>query len=141
MKKIFWISGIIYLFIFVSCEDVIEIDLNTVEPQIVIEARLYDQFYPATVIITKTNDFFDTLTVNTVSNAEVFISDNLGNKVRLLENDTTPGLYQADLFGEQGKSYALEVISEGQTYTSTAEMKPTLIIDSVKSVYHNAGIP
>ncbi len=124
-----------------NCEDVIEIDLNTVEPKLVIEAKLYDQFFPATVILTKTNDFFDTLSLNTVSDAEIDISDNLGNSVKLIENDTIPGVYQANYFGQVGNTYTLTVKSEGNTYTSTAKMKPSLTIDSVKAVYHSDEIP
>ena len=48
----------------ISCEDVIDIELNSVEPRIVIEAKLYDKFFPASVIITKTTDFFDTISFN-----------------------------------------------------------------------------
>ena len=126
--------------VFFACEDVIDIDLNSVEPRIVIEAKLFDQMYPATVLITKTSDFFDTITYNTVSDAEVFISDNSGNSVRLLEMNTA-GLYQADLFGEIGKIYTLSVKSESETYISTAEMKPPLKIDSLKADYHGGEIP
>ncbi len=125
---------------FFACEDVIEIDLNSVEPRIVIEAKLFNQLYPATVLITKTSDFFDTVTYNTISDAEVFISDNSGNSIRLYETDTS-GIYQADLFGEIGKIYTLNVKSEGETYISTAEMKHSLKIDSFKTVYHGDEIP
>ncbi len=123
-----------------ACEDIIEIDLNSVEPRIVIEAKLFDQLYPATVLITKTTDFFDTISFNTVSGAEVFISDESGNIVNISESDTA-GLYQVDFFGEIGKVYTLTVKSEGETYTSTAEMKPSLRIDSLKAVYHGNEIP
>ena len=127
-------------FYFISCEDVIEIELDSVEPRIVIEAKLYDQFYPATVIITKTSDFFDTISYNTVSNAEVYITDNFGNKISLPETNSE-GLYQIDYFGEVGKTYTLTVKSEGEEYNSTAEMKPTLNIDSLSVKYHGDEIP
>ncbi len=141
MKNILIAIGLLFQFIFLACEDVIEIDLNTVKPKLVIEARLYDQFFPATVILTKTNDFFDTLAFNTVSDAEIYMQDNMGNSVQLIENDSTPGLYQADYFGVPGRLYTLTVKSEGETYTSNAEMKPSLTIDSVKAIYHTDAIP
>jgi hypothetical protein len=141
MKPLYGIFMIVFTVLIFSCEDVIELDLNTTEPKLVIEGRLYDQFFPATVILTRTTDFFDTLSIHTVSDAEVKITDPLGNSIQLIENDSTPGLYQADFFGETGRPYTLSVICDGQTYTSTAEMKPSLFIDSVKAVYHSDEIP
>jgi len=58
----------------------------------------------------------------------------------LLELNTA-GLYHADLFGEIGKIYTLSVKSEGETYISTTEMKPSLKIDSLKADYHGGEIP
>lgn len=139
IKKISIFISLISLALF-ACEDVIEIDLNSVEPGIVIEAKLFDQLYPATVLITKTSDFFDTISYNTVSGAEVYISDESGNVVNINESDTA-GIYQADFFGEIGKIYTLLVKSEGKTYTSTAEMKPSLNIDSLEAVYHEGEFP
>ena len=138
-KKIFILISLIS-FSFLACEDVIEIDLNSVEPRIVIEAKLFDQLYPATVLITKTGDFFDTISYNTISGAEVLITDDSGNVVNIPESDTA-GVYQTDFFGEIGKIYTLTVNSEGETYTSTAEMKPPIKIDSIKAVYHGDEIP
>lgn len=123
-----------------SCEDVIDVKLNNTEPRIVIEAKLYDQFQPATVIITKTSNFFDTLTFNTVSDAEVEISDNEGNTTVIPETDTA-GVYSEIFFGEIGKTYTLTVITDGNTYTATAKMKPPIIIDSLYAKYRLNPLP
>ncbi|NOZ35299.1 MAG: DUF4249 domain-containing protein [Chlorobi bacterium] len=127
-------------FMMSSCEDVIDIKLNNIEPQIVIEATLYNQLQPATVIITKTTDFFDTLTLNTVSGAEVLISDNKGNTVSLAETDSA-GVYQANYFGETGKTYTLTVKTEGEIYTAHAEMKPPIKIDSLAAKFRTNPLP
>jgi len=123
-----------------SCEDVIDVKLNNTEPRIVIEAKLYDQFQPARVLITKTSDFFDTLTFNTVSGAEVKISDNEGNTVSIPESDSA-GIYTENFFGEIGKTYTLTIKTEGQTYTASAEMKPPLIVDSLSAKYRTNPMP
>ncbi len=138
-------KSVLFLFIiistaFISCEDVIDIKLNNTEPKIVIDAKIYDKFQPATVILTKTTDFFDTLTFNTVSGAEVIISDNDGNTVTLPETDSV-GIYQTNFFGEVGKTYTLTVNAEGKTYTANAEMKPPIIIDSLKAKYRTNPLP
>ncbi len=123
-----------------SCEDVIDVKLNNVEPRIVIEAKLYDQFQPASVIISKTSDFFDTLTYNTVSGAEIYITDNEGNKVQIPETDSA-GLYQKQFFGQIGKTYTLTVKTGGKTYTATAEMMPPVKVDSLTAEYRANPLP
>ncbi len=123
-----------------SCEDVIEVDLNNTDPQIVIEAKLYDRFQPATVIITKTSDFFDTLTYRTVSGAEITIADNEGNIVNIPETDSV-GIYSADFFGKQNKTYTLTVKAEGKTYTASAKMKTPTEIDSMFFKYRDNPLP
>lgn len=138
IKKIF-----IFLFftvLFFSCEDVIDVKLNNTEARIVIEAKLYDQFRPATVIITKTSDFFDTLTFNTVSDAEVKISENNGNTIVIPETDSA-GIYQENFFGEIGKTYTLTVNIDGNSYSATAEMKPPVKIDSIYVKYRLNPLP
>jgi len=108
---------------------------------VVIEAKLFDEFYPATVLLSKTNNFFDSAEFVTISDAEIYIEDGEGNQIQLLETDTTPGLYIAEYYGEIGKTYKLSVKTEGNMYTSTAIMKPSLKIDSVTAFYHGAEIP
>ncbi len=138
IKNIFF-TILISFFLF-SCEDVIDVKLNNTEPRIVIEAKMYDQFQPATVIITKTTDFFDTLTINRVSNADITISDNQGNITTIPETDSA-GVYQAQYFGEIGKTYTLTVKSEGKTYTANAAMMPPLMIDSLTARYRSNPLP
>jgi len=123
-----------------SCEDIIDVKLNNTEPRIVINAKLYDQFQPATVIITKTSDFFDTLTFNTVSGAEVKISDNEGNTVSIPESDSA-GVYTENFFGKIGKTYTLTVITNGQTYTANAKMEPPIAVDSLIATYRTNPLP
>jgi len=138
IKKILFLTLLITSL--VSCEDVIDVKLNNTEPRIVIDAKLYDQFQPARVILTKTSDFFDTLTFNTVSGAEVTISDNEGNTVSIPESDSA-GMYTENFFGEIGKTYTLTIKTEGQTYTASAEMKPPLLIDSLSAKYRTNPLP
>ncbi len=130
----------ITILILSSCEEVIDVKLNNTEPKIVINAKLYDQFQPATVILTKTSDFFDTLTYNTISNAEITISDNKGSIIQIPETDSA-GLYQTDFFGEIGNTYTLTVKTEGKTYTAVAEMKPPVEIDSLYATYRTKPLP
>lgn len=57
------------LLFFSSCEDVIELELESVESQIVIEATLDASSQTAKVIISKTNDFYDNTNPEKISGA------------------------------------------------------------------------
>jgi hypothetical protein len=140
LKGIIIRFGLLFPILLSACEDVIDIELNSVEPKIVIEAKLYDKFHPATVIITKTVNFFDSLNPVFISDAIIHISDNEGNEVLIPESDIK-GIYQSAYFGETGKTYTLSVETEGKTYTASALMKPSLTIDSLSVKYHGAEIP
>jgi hypothetical protein len=52
-----------------SCEDVIQLDLESTESRIVIEASLNASSQTATVLISKTNDFYDNTEPEQVSGA------------------------------------------------------------------------
>jgi len=137
MKKIYIL--ILSAFFLGACEDVIEMDLNNVEPKIVIEAKLYNQILPASVIITETTDFFGELEIKLISNANVTISDDLGNSVALLESEN--GFYSADFFGDTGRVYTLDVIVGEEKYSGSAKMLTPLIMDSVNYEYSIPDFP
>lgn len=115
----------------VSCQKVIQIDLNSKDPQIVIEAEVTDDtLTPQTVKITKSVNISESNTFPTVSGAAVSISDNLGNNVTL--NETSPGVYQnSTLYGYSGRTYYLTVVAEGKTYTSVCTMPAKVPLDSI----------
>lgn len=118
----------------ISCEDVIDIDLNDAEPRIVIEAKLYDKFIPATVILSYSTEFFGAPEFNTVSDAEVYIIDNLGDSVLIPESEKK-GFYTKDFFGDTGKIYTLRVKVDDKIYTAQSEMIPPMKFDSVVAVF------
>ena len=67
----------------VSCEKVIDVDLSSVEPQIVIDGTITDQPGPYTVKISKTGDYFNPGAFPAVTGASVTISDNRGYRRNL----------------------------------------------------------
>lgn len=129
MKKIlllFILSGLI------SCEEVIEVDLNESEPKLVIEASinlLNDGTSNAYVKITRTYPYFD-VEVPYVSNAEVRIIDDLGVVFPFdyLEN----GKYEGDLIPEIGRVYNLEVVLDGETFTGSQQLYSVANLDFVE---------
>jgi len=123
--KYIFISGFMVLSL-LSCEDVIELDLTSVPPQVVIEGFVTDQEGPYSVEISKTADFYDPNQFTPQENAVVRIFDDQGNEDILTE--TGPGIYEtSNLQGERGVTYTLEVALEGTTYNATSKMPEELI--------------
>lgn len=110
-----------WIFSLNSCEKVINIDLNSASPQLVVEANISDKPGPYLVKLSKTVNFSDITQVPMVSGARVEISDSLGNREFLYEiND---GIYETTfLRGIPGNKYTLSIITGGKTYTSVSTM-------------------
>lgn len=129
MKKLLFIS-IATIGLFASCQKVIDVDLNSKDPQLVIEGNVTDQPGPYTVQLTKTVNFSESNTFPGVSGATVTIADNVGNTETL--NETSPGIYQTStLQGTPGRTYTLTVVAEGKTYTASSTMPNNVPLDSV----------
>ena len=117
-------TGLIF---FAACQDVIDIDLDSIEPKLVIEGALTDESDSINIKITKTSDYFEPIDEPAVSNATVTITDENGNTVLLKEN--IPGNYSEHLSGIEGNEYTLEVEADGEHYTAAVEMPGKVNID------------
>jgi Domain of unknown function (DUF4249) len=114
-----------------SCEKVIEIDLNSTDPKVVIEGIVTDQNEPFTVTINRTVNFSDANKYPAIGKAIVTIADNVGNSEVLTE--TITGTYKSKkLVGVIGKTYTLTVNAEGKTYTAKSTMSPKVNITDIK---------
>lgn len=123
MKKVYYIFGILSLMFF-SCEEVVEVDLNTAEPRLVVEASINwykgDTGNIQKIRLTTTAGYYDP-EVPTVSNAIVKITSEDGQVFDFLEE--TPGNYYChDFVPEIGKNYELMVMVNGEVYTATEKM-------------------
>ena len=134
---------IVLSFFLSSCKKVIKLDLGTSSPRIVIQGDIYDHQGPYSIQISKSVNFYDSSTYPAVSGATVTISDNAGHSEKLRE--TTPGNYLTlALQGVPGRTYTLEVIVDGQTYTASSTMPQPVDIASVyfqKSLFGNVIFP
>ncbi|KAA3613063.1 MAG: DUF4249 domain-containing protein [Calditrichaeota bacterium] len=118
----------VLLFMF-ACEEIIEIELNSSNPNIVIEGNVTDQPGPYQVKITQTTDYYNPDSIPTISNAEVQISDNLGNTEVLTKLGN--GLYETQAIqGTPGRTYTLQVLHDGESYNATSFMPHAINIDS-----------
>jgi hypothetical protein len=136
VKHIFLFTTIIITAL--SCEKEITINLDGVESQIVIEAKVINKTgeEACSVLITKTTDYFSSTDPVYVEGAEVEISDSEGNSEKLTE--VSDGQFVSKtLEGVPGREYYLTVKAEGQTYTAQSIMRPLVKIDSLTSRYND----
>lgn len=115
----------------VSCEKEISIDLNSSNPQLVIEGNISDAPGPYFVKLSKTVNFSNTNIFPAVTGAFITISDNMGIVDTLSEVE--PGLYKTHtITGIQGNTYTLKVITEGKQYDAISTMPKKIPLDSIQ---------
>ena len=128
MKNILYITAIIILF--ASCEDVIDINLNSSDPHLVIEGTITNQQGPYLVKISRTTNYFSSSEQSFVSDALVIINDSEGNSETLSE--VSPGIYEtASIEGVIGRTYTLTVDIDGEEYKASSTMPDITPIEFV----------
>lgn len=119
----------------ISCEDVVDVDLNTAAPKLVIDASIKWQKGTLgdeqTIKLSTTTGYFEN-TIPTVSGAIVFITDS--NSIQYdFNEDIGTGNYICTNFNPVlNETYVLTVIHDGQTYLATENLIPSPTIDSVE---------
>ena len=132
IKYLLYISAfIVSTVLLMSCEKVVELDLEDAEQMVVIEGIVHDSLGDNFVKLTKSKSFNDNSGgFEAVSGASVVISDNFGNTFTLLE--TEPGYYKSDsLCGISGRTYQLNVNANGKQFSSASFMYPKVNLDSL----------
>lgn len=128
MNKPFLIVLLISIFS-LSCEDVIDINLNDGDPQLVIVGTVNNGLYEQRVTISRTVAFDVTDPFDPVSGAEVTVVDGSGRVFRYQER--SPGVYVNNFRGREGEQYDLVVQVEGQEFTATSTMPRLVTADSI----------
>ena len=129
-----------YIFVFcllsmVSCEDVIDVELSTVEPKLVIDASLRwikgSNGQSQEIKLTLSAPYFET-NIPPATGAQVTVTDAENNIYNFIEEGST-GIYRTTNFvpvidGE----YNLTIVYENETYTGTETMMSVAPIDRVE---------
>lgn len=128
----------IFLFIFalsfLSCEEVIDLELNEATPKLVIEASL--NHFPQQGVtsfpkikLSLTAPFFDN-EIPPVTNAEVTITDEEGTIFSIPHSEN--GSYIGDFEVQPNTTYTLQIIYEGEIYTATNQLVSAVPIEFVE---------
>ncbi len=120
---------------FISCEDVVDVDLNKSEPKLVIDASIKWEKGTTgneqTIRLTTTGDYFNN-TVPVANGATVTITDSNNIVYNFIEDGVT-GNYKCTNFNPiLNEVYTLSVNYNGQTYTSTDKLYPVPTITTIE---------
>lgn len=131
----------LYLFLLfsaalVSCETKIDPLLEKVDPVLVVDAWLTNKPGTQTIILTQTQQYFDSDTPPPVTGAVVTVTDNRNKKFQFGEDLSKPGYYNwkpigNELIGVVGTSYKLTIQAGSESYSAESHMGPTTPVDSV----------
>ena len=118
-----------------SCEDVIDLNLNTSKPRLVIDASI--NWLKGTsgneqqIKLTLSAPYFDT-TVPPANGAQIVVKDSNNNTFNFLEDSNTGIYINNNFIPEINRTYTLQVIYEGETYMATETLKSVAPIDYIE---------
>ncbi len=134
MKKLLVIISVL---VCMSCEQVVNVDLNTAAPRLVIEASINWEKGTTgnlqTIKITTTAGYYDKV-IPKVSDATVFVTDSKNNNFNFRPDRSGEiGNYTCDTFIPAiGETYKLTVIHNGETFTAEEKLIATPEIRDVE---------
>ncbi|HSD15405.1 MAG TPA: DUF4249 domain-containing protein [Flavobacterium sp.] len=135
MKNLLYITLLLLVFSFVSCEDTVDVPLDTAEPKLVIDASIKWQKGSVgneqKIKLTTTTNYYNA-TVPKVSGATVFVTNSANVVFTFTEIPDTGEYICTDFVPVINETYTLTVIHDGVTYKATDKLYATPEIDSVE---------
>lgn len=129
MKKILYVVPILILL--VSCTEKIDIDLNSADPQIVVEGSVATNGETTIIKLSNSVNFDESNNFPVVEGAFVELSDNLGNTELL--DEISPGTYSTNsLTGIIGNTYYLSITKDNKTLTSSSRIPKQVAFDTLR---------
>lgn len=106
-----------------SCEDVIDVDLNTTKPRLVIDAKvnLFENGEASTIVrLTTTAPFFEN-NIPYITDAVVTIKDDNGTIYPFTH--APEGIYTTELIPQDGVNYTITVNYQDEVYSATEQLQ------------------
>lgn len=120
---------------FFSCTDVIEVEVPTAPPRLVIEASIDWQKGTSgnfqRIKLSSSTPFFENLQESPVTGASVKITNDADGTEFLFQDENNGNYFTAGFDPKIGQSYTLQIDYEGETYIANETMTPVAEIDSV----------
>jgi len=136
-KPFFFIYALLIL---VSCEEVIILDLNSTEPQLVIEANLNVTDHLCKVSISQSDGFYSDNSFDKISGASISLQNSSGNNYIL--DDLGGGQYMAsDIMATSGDTFSIHFdIPDYQSFSASALVPSAVHLDSLIIEEDTGGI-
>jgi hypothetical protein len=141
MKKV--VYSFLAMILFLSCEDVVEVDLATSQERLVVNASLnWFRDYPQntmqmgnfqTITLTRTAGFYDEITP--ASDAIVTVTNKETQEIFNFFEEENTGIYKCSNFKPiLNNTYSLHIIDGDQTYIAEETLIDTPVIDGIQQV-------
>lgn len=124
--------GILSLFILtlVSCQKVIDVDLNEVNSQVVFEANYTAEDSTVRVRVSITSNYFDASASPTIDEASVTIIDQAGNATAV--PNVGSGMYVLTNYAPQfNTTYTMTILYNGTLYTAKCYLQQPVQLDEI----------
>jgi len=137
LNKISILLALAVLGALISCEDVINPELEQANAELVIEAWLNNKPGDQVINLTRTQPYFENTLPTGVSGAVVTVLDSEGEVMSFVEDDKNKGIYRwspatpGETFGVIGRDYKLSVVLNGETFESVSYMGRVPELDSI----------
>jgi hypothetical protein len=128
MKNIKYILLILTVVFFASCEEVVDVDLNTGTPRLAVYASI--KWVKGTdgsqqkIKLTMTGSYYEN-TVPVVSDATVFITNSANTVFDFIETPGTGEYLCTNFVPVIGENYTLTIVHDGETYTASETLYAT----------------
>lgn len=134
MNKALALISLLFVFSFASCEDVVNLDLETGETKLVVDAEILwkkgTSGNEQTIKISKTAPYYSGSTPK-VSGAQVRVENSNGDVFTF--NETEAGVYKCNNFVPViNMDYKLFINAEGQSYTATEKLTASTPINKIE---------
>lgn len=140
MKKAIYYTVILFSFLSISCEEVVDVNLNTAPPKLVVEAAINWQKGTSgnvqKIKLTTTTAYFSNV-IPVVSGATVFITNSSNVQFNFRETPKTGDYICSNFLPVLNETYVLTIVQDGATYTATEKLKSVAPISEV--IQNNEG--
>ena len=135
MKNIKFYLALLSAVLFFGCEDVVDVDLNTAPPKLVIEAAI--KWYKntpgnnQTIRLSTTTNYYATK-IPIVSGATIFIKNSTNTLFNFTEIPETGNYVCTNFVPLLNETYILTVIHKGSTYTANEVLQAVAPITEIR---------
>lgn len=131
-----YIALVVSILFICSCEDVVDVSINTFDPALIVEGGIYHHLDGSSdtqfITLKEAAEFLDQSGATPVTNATIMVSDGLETYDF---SHTEGGVYISDVPTEIGRSYELQITYNDELITASETLQSIAPIDSIYSRY------